>query len=242
MGWPGYDLITFGCSYTYGHGLPDCIHDDGTSHGPSPSVLSWPYHLKHNCEFATVDNQAEPGASNKIIARHIVEYKKYSKRSFVVILWTNFDRHTVFHTSWPHDRLHMMPQHLGDMPDAFWEGQRQRGEIKEFKRKTLAYYSDFHSDFDVYFDQVIRMGYIDAWLKSKGITQVRHLFFDKEWIDKLSKEKKYFNKYIMDDMKVKTFNYSKHFKIDNALDKPHPHPGIGSHRLFAMNIQKRFKL
>lgn len=37
-------LIAFGCSHTYGHGLPDCFippHRPGTD----PSKLSWPYPL-----------------------------------------------------------------------------------------------------------------------------------------------------------------------------------------------------
>ncbi|MBR19554.1 MAG: hypothetical protein CMA64_05360 [Euryarchaeota archaeon] len=245
MGWPGYDLVAFGCSFTYGHGLPDCIADDGISNGPTPSVLAWPHNLLSICNFKTVDNQGEPGASNKIITKNIIEYKKYSKRSFVIIQWSSFERHTIFFNKDNKKRIHMIPNFLSNkMPKDFWYNHSSNSNFtpQEYKDFIKRHYEYYHHDFDVYFDQVIRMGYIDAWLKSKGVTQVLHLFFEKEWTETLSKEKKYFNKYMMDDMKVKTFNFSKHFKIDDALDKPTPHPGIGSHRFFAKNIQKWFKL
>ena len=76
-----YDLVAFGCSFTYGHGLPDCIGEDGVSNGPTPSVLAWPNQLKTFCNFKTVDNQGEPGASNKIITKRINRIRKFNCRS-----------------------------------------------------------------------------------------------------------------------------------------------------------------
>ena len=117
-----YDLITFGCSFTYGHGLQDCIAEDGLCNGPRPSVLAWPNQLKVLCNFKTVDNQGEPGASNKIITKNIIEYKKYSRQSFVVIYWANFDRHTIFFSKDNNERIHMMPNFISDtMPKDFWK-------------------------------------------------------------------------------------------------------------------------
>ena len=37
-------LVAFGCSYTYGHGLPDCIMAKGRA-GKRPSKFAWPYLL-----------------------------------------------------------------------------------------------------------------------------------------------------------------------------------------------------
>jgi hypothetical protein len=31
-------LFVYGCSYTFGHGLPDCIADNGLDPGPIPST------------------------------------------------------------------------------------------------------------------------------------------------------------------------------------------------------------
>ena len=42
MNWKDYALITFGCSFTYGHGLPDCIGGPDGHAGPTPSEQAWP--------------------------------------------------------------------------------------------------------------------------------------------------------------------------------------------------------
>ena len=240
-----YDLVTFGCSFTYGHGLPDCIADDGISNGSTPSVLAWPNQLKAICNFKSVDNQGEPGASNKIIIKRIIEYKKYSRQSFVIIFWANFDRHTIFLAKDNTKRIHMLPNFISDsMPKNFWKYHTvgtnfNEAEYKDFIKRHYGYY---HNDFDVYFDNIIRLNYANSWLKSKGIECV-HLFGEHEWNnDTMKKNKRYFNKYMMSDVKIKTFNYSKDFHIDNALDYPNPHPGMSSHKLFAHNIKKWFKL
>ena len=43
-----------------------------------------------------------------------------------------------------------------------------------------------------------------------------------------------------DNLNIKTFNWRKDFNIDDALDVPHPHPGLKSHSLFADNIKGWF--
>jgi|TARA_X000000950_G_scaffold55224_1_gene66081 hypothetical protein len=240
-----YDLVAFGCSFTYGHGLQDCIGEDGVSNGPTPSVLAWPNQLKTLCNFKTVDNQSEPGASNKIITKRIIEYKKYTKKSFVVIQWSNFDRHTIFLAKDNIKRIHMMPNFLSDiMPKDFWQSHSQNSSFnpKEYKEIIKMYYGYYHHEFDVYFNNIIKLNYVDTWLKSKGI-ECRHVFGEHEWNNETLKiNKGYFNKYMLSSVKIKTFNFKKDFHIDDALDYPNPHPGIGSHKLFAHNIKKWFKL
>ena len=196
-----HDLVTFGCSFTYGHGLKDCLAEDGIGNGPKPSVLAWPNHLKSMCNFRTVDNQAEPGASNKIITKLIMDYKKFSRKSFVVIFWTNFDRQTVFYSKDYGDYLHMMPGILQDrMPKKFFE--YHGGGIKENRPSPMkmremveTYYMDYHSDFDVYFDNIIRINYVNSWLKEKGI-ESRHVFMEHEWNrPAVFENKRYFNRF-----------------------------------------------
>ena len=75
MDWTKYNLITFGCSHTYGAGLPDCwIPNKG--HGPKPSNNAWPSVLKQKLNFKSIDNSSRPGSSNKMIAKTIIEYPK----------------------------------------------------------------------------------------------------------------------------------------------------------------------
>mgnify|MGYP001185830950 FL=1 len=218
MDWTKYDLITFGCSHTYGAGLPDCwIPNKG--HGPKPSNSAWPSVLKQKLNFKSLDNSSRPGASNKMIAKTIIEYPEYTKQSVVVVLWANYIRHTIYTNK--NKNLHMLPQ----MMNGKFKHIIQRGVDKDdFMRKVKSYYEDFYEEFDSIFDQTIRMNYIHAFLKSKGILNF-HLIQEHSWGD----HKKYFNKFMIDNIHAKTFNWKKDFKIDDALDKPDPHPGLASH-------------
>jgi hypothetical protein len=79
-------LITFGCSFTYGHGLPDCLHKNG--HGPLdyPSKMGWPSMLGNHLNL-TVINKSVPGASNLEILYHLLNFN-FSNDDTVVIMWT----------------------------------------------------------------------------------------------------------------------------------------------------------
>ena len=57
-------LITFGCSNTYGHGLPDC-HVPPNEAGPNPSKVAWPQLLADRRGLECV-NLGQPGGSNKL--------------------------------------------------------------------------------------------------------------------------------------------------------------------------------
>jgi hypothetical protein len=49
-------IIAFGCSYTYGHGLSDCLDNDMMTQGPTHSNLAYPSILaeKLNCDESSV--------------------------------------------------------------------------------------------------------------------------------------------------------------------------------------------
>jgi hypothetical protein len=83
-------LITFGCSYTYGQGLPDCqstrisgfIFDSS-----KPSKLGWAQQVADTLGLELI-NQAKPGASNLEILYAILEFK-FEKTDTVVIMWSH---------------------------------------------------------------------------------------------------------------------------------------------------------
>lgn len=235
MGWNSYDLVTFGCSHTYGQGLSDCMEDDGSA-GPKPSNIAWPNILKNSVGFKSLNNRARPGASNKIIAKKIIEYPYYNSKTVVVILWSNFSRHTIFKNK--KQQIHMMP-HMADgakwMPLSFWK--RHEEDRETFTKKVDTYYKTFYEDFDAKFDQMIRMNFIHSFLKNKGIKSFQ-LVVDHE----LDEDKDYFDKFNLNGLNLKIYNWNKNFRIDNALDvqQPRPHPGPKSHMLMANNIKEWF--
>ena len=83
-------LVTFGCSFTYGHGLEDCTAEDGYGAGPNPSKYSWPSIVSEKMNLIC-DNQAICGLSNLGIVDKIINYK-FKEDDTVVVMWTFFER------------------------------------------------------------------------------------------------------------------------------------------------------
>ena len=112
MGLDNYDLFAFGCSYTFGQGLPDCFEPPNRA-GKEPSNFAWPYRLKDKVGFRQCINLSTPGFSNKEITKKIIEYPNYSQNAMVVILWTSFARKTIF-SSRDEVYLRMLPSYSKD--------------------------------------------------------------------------------------------------------------------------------
>jgi hypothetical protein len=227
MGWKDYKLVTFGCSFTYGHGLSDCIADDG-SNGPTASEQAWPSVLG-KLTGMKVDNVSEPGSSNLMITKAIVDYSKYTKDTVVVVMWSNNDRETIYKTG--NEKLHMLPGFLDDtMPGTFWFDK----DKNNFKKTITTYYENYHEDWNATLNQTIRMNFVHAFLKNKGIKNF-HVHSEHHRLDI-----NYFKKFNVRDLNLKYFNWKNNFHIDDALDIPKPHPGPRSHALMATNIQRWF--
>lgn len=86
------NIVTFGCSNTYGQGLQDCYVNNGP--GPQPSYQAWPAVLAREYNY-TLDNMAIPGASNLQILDKILNHN-FKPNSFVIIMWATPDRDYIF--------------------------------------------------------------------------------------------------------------------------------------------------
>jgi hypothetical protein len=92
-------LIAFGCSNTYGQGLPDCHFKDkkgGNLPGPHPSKHAWPEQLGKLLGATQVINKAAPGSSNKQIWNNIVNFD-FLAEDFVVCHWSLLHRSCIFY-------------------------------------------------------------------------------------------------------------------------------------------------
>lgn len=90
-------LITFGCSYTFGHGLPDCLDQlhDGYRMPPTiSSSLGWPNMLANKLS-RTLVNVSSPGASNLEILYSILKFD-FHENDQIIIMWTHNMRDIVF--------------------------------------------------------------------------------------------------------------------------------------------------
>ena len=88
-------LITFGCSFTYGQGLPDCVNQNNVNFpGPEPSKFAWPNLLSQIMNIECI-NQSGAGASNLEILYKILDFK-FKKDDIVVIMWSLPNRDIYF--------------------------------------------------------------------------------------------------------------------------------------------------
>lgn len=80
-------LVAFGCSFTYGQGLPGCVVGNNTSNvSNTPSDLAWPSLLGKLLKVETI-NKGIPGASNLEILYQILNFE-FRKNDTVVIMWS----------------------------------------------------------------------------------------------------------------------------------------------------------
>lgn len=91
-------LVAFGCSFTYGQGLPNSkIGNNTTKFASQPSDHSWPYKLAEMLNVEGV-NKGIPGASNLEILYHILNFD-FKPNDIVVVMWSLPDRDLYFQSS-----------------------------------------------------------------------------------------------------------------------------------------------
>ena len=66
-------VIAFGCSFTFGHGLPDCFNPPKNP-GKAPSKYAWPSLVANELNVKCI-NKSLPGSSNKRIWHNIGKFK-----------------------------------------------------------------------------------------------------------------------------------------------------------------------
>ncbi len=82
-------LIVFGCSLSYGHGLPDCFISPNLP-GDKHSNLGWPSIVAKHLNRVCV-NKSSPGSSNKRIWNEVINFE-YQPNDLVIIQWSFIDR------------------------------------------------------------------------------------------------------------------------------------------------------
>lgn len=202
-------LIAFGCSYTYGEGLPDC-RDDSESES-TPSKFAWPQILSNKLNIECV-NLAEAGCSNKYITDRVLE-TKFQKNDIVVFLWTHYARFCFFQDDETVKRL---------LPSST---KNKKTNIK-IKKYTIQYYKNFYTRKDSLKDSCLRINFIKNYLDGKKIKNYHSVFHN----DDLNKTK------MLHWNNVK-FLDTEFQSIDLAGDY-WKHPGIESQALFADDIYK----
>ena len=156
-------LIAFGCSYTYGHGLEDCV-DEFMMPGPTASKLAWPQLLADKLNLECL-NEGIPGASNKQIWHKIINYD-FGPTDMIFILWSSNQRHCIINED-------LTIESIGH-----WSNTKI----------SKAYFKYLHNDIDQSIDTNLRISHCNYYLNDKGIKHY-NILFKKQQIENFNNTK-----------------------------------------------------
>ena len=141
-------LYTFGCSFTYGHGLEDCFNEETNGPGPDPSKFAWPK-LLGNRTGLVVENHGECGAGNATILSKIMEtHTSFSADDTVVILWSFQSRYCYF----TKDQHRYVTTQV--TPSGVKSWSRKKGVVNQ--TETAARFNEYHAFFSSAFNDRVR--------------------------------------------------------------------------------------
>lgn len=202
-------LITFGCSNTFGQGLPDCWNDKLKIPSEYPSKFAWPKLLAERISLEC-NNLSRPGSSCKEVWWKIVN-TKFDKSDTVIILWPLVNRSCIIDPKNPE-----FPEHL-----AHWA-----------RTKSGKYYTQLQTFGNAYDHEIVGRQQIqlaNLYIKKQRVNNVHNFVVQEdEWT----------NIFEWFDVEIKgAANQGWGYRyFDRALDNQHP--GIHSHQMLAEYIHK----
>jgi hypothetical protein len=210
-------LVAFGCSNTWGEGLPDTWNagDEGRWQG-QPSKFAWPQPLADKMNLECV-NMGEGGVSNKYIANLIAE-TEFQQDDIVVVLWTYFTRSCVFQDDGSVRRILVQDISCLGMPT-------------DHRKWNKIYYKNFYTDQEAIKDGYFRANFAKLYLDSIGIKNYHYTCVDSGTQPTGPSSIKPAPKWSCID-----FPDIKFINLDTALDEMHP--GINSQKRLAIDIYK----
>jgi hypothetical protein len=224
-------LYTFGCSFTYGQGFPDC----DVSVDRTPSDLAWPNHVADSLGLP-FENLASPGCSPFELGRRFLRnIHKMSESDIVVIAWPYFDRTCVL---------------LNSGTEAMVKFTPGMGIIDVGKdllpMDTEYYYKHFTTSTHQLESFMMASKLVDAHCKLKGVNVIQSIFL-KEYKDQLNEALKSPD-YDWYDVKIEnnTFDFiqlkreylSERFGV-KFEDLPDHHRGLEHHKFWAESVRRR---
>jgi hypothetical protein len=187
-------LVTFGDSFTFGHGLVDC-HIPPDIHGPNPSKFAWPQVLGDMLELEVV-NKSTPGFSNIQILREVISFD-FQPTDMVIVGWTYSLRDCIF------------------SKNIFGVESALRLSVWHKDTSFIKKYFDVHNNHDMAVRMGLYMHHAESYLKTKNINQ-HHFCAYHGWYEVMPSFSQPLENFIPDEI-------IQH-KLDIALDNSHPGP------------------
>lgn len=206
-------LIAFGCSLTYGHGLPDCWDPVEQQPLDKSSSFAWPEVVAKKLNLTCI-NTSFPGASNKEILFKLQNFDFHSN-DVVAIQWTFPDRSCIIPTA---DNIF-----IGAMFDHSIYHRIIPGNTDTVSK---SFYFSYH-DVDATIDSYTRIEHANLYLKSRGINAV-HFLVDRRFVTDYNWFTTPLQTVYMSDVRE---------RHSCALDGQHP--GELAHHEFGLEVAKK---
>ena len=190
-------IITFGDSFTYGHGLVDCHIPKNNYCGPNPSKFAWPQLLGDMLGFEVI-NASVPGSSNVQILKEILKFENLLSTDIVIVGWTFNLRDCIF------------------SKNIFGVESELRLSVWHKDTNLVKKFFDVHNNHDLAVRTGIYIHHAESYLKTLTIKQFHFSAFQHQWYNKMPVFIKAPDHYISDSV----INH----KLDIALDDRHPGP------------------
>jgi hypothetical protein len=187
-------LVTFGDSFTYGHGLVDCFIPPDRA-PDTPSKLAWPQVLGDMLGIEVI-NKSSPGNSNVQILRDILNFE-ILPTDLVIVGWTYSLRDCIF------------------KKNIFGVKSEFRLNVWHKDTKFIKKFFEVHNDYDLAVKAGLYVHHVESYLKTKNIKQF-HFFAMHGWFEVMPvftiEPENFIHKEIIQH------------KLDRALDNSHPGP------------------
>lgn len=221
-------LLVFGCSFTYGQGLPDCYNDTIKVYGDRgdyPSKYSWGYLLGKKLNLEVV-NYAKPGIGNLEILIKILQ-TEFKPDDLVITCFSFFERYFFYQFT--------------EYDDGY--GLRFNNGDQEYYDLVKYDATDKYVEQKYYWHNWLAIHHAELYLKSKNITNYSlTIGLDKHMYNLKNTSN---NVQLLHQSKIPSLLQLQNFlnidfkKIDFALDNAHP--GLESHMLFASKIYTKIR-
>jgi hypothetical protein len=203
-------LIAFGCSNTYGQGLPDChIYDKKKRsfvEASNPSEYAWPRKLG-NLLKRDVVNRSVCGASNRRIWHEIINFD-YQPNDLVICHWSLINRYAVIYKD-------KEPVNLG-----VWKGLHP--ELIPYVNFVTA----VNDDYDRMLESTTFIDHANLFLKQR-VSSIYNIVFSPSEFDDLPE-------WVSFKFDIEAAYYNEMFP--KALDNSHT--GLEGHKMLAKDLYK----
>lgn len=206
-------LVTFGCSHTYGQGLPDCWIDNRA--GPVPSNYAWPTLLAKKLNLECV-NLSSPGSGNFQILINLLK-AELRPDDLVILAFSYFVRYDFY----------VMTDKIQNGKMVKFITPKINQNYNEFKEMVLSQADNQYWEEQNYWDNWLAIQHCELYLNSKQIKNFSFLNVSQGALEKRP-----------EIIKLNNFWADVHLMImDKALDNSHP--GVGSQMQQATKIYNK---